>query len=127
MLSDQFLDYFFTLSDGKFFATQGLNCIRIHFNFRHFEDDLNAGIYKPEGFRILDRIIQCCAAGNLYMVLDLHAVPRGQNQDWHSDSGVHKALIWEYKDFQDRIINLWKAIAEKYKSIVHVTLSLQFH
>jgi len=97
-----------------------MNCIRIPFNYRHFEDDLNPGVIKPEGFRILDRIIECCAAENLYVVLDLHAVPGGQNQDWHSDSGVHKALFWQFMDFQNRMINLWKEIASHYKRNVHV-------
>jgi aryl-phospho-beta-D-glucosidase BglC (GH1 family) len=97
-----------------------LNCIRIPFNYRHFEDDLNPGVYKPEGFRILDRIIERCAAENLYVVLDLHAVPGGQNQDWHSDSGVHKALFWQFMEFQNRMINLWKEIASHYKGNVHV-------
>jgi hypothetical protein len=53
-------------------------------------------------------------------VLDLHAVPGGQNQDWHSDSGVHKALFWQFMEFQNRMINLWKEIASHYKGNVHV-------
>jgi hypothetical protein len=97
-----------------------LNCIRIPFNYRHFQDDLNPSVIKLEGFRILDRIIERCAAENLYVVLDLHAVPGGQNQDWHSDSGVHKALFWQFIDFQNRMINLWKEIAFHYKGNVHV-------
>jgi aryl-phospho-beta-D-glucosidase BglC (GH1 family) len=97
-----------------------MNCIRIPFNYRHFEDDLNPGVIKASGFKTLDRIIERCAAENLYVVLDLHAVPGGQNQDWHSDSGVHKALFWQFKDFQDRMINLWTKIAAHYKGNVHV-------
>lgn len=33
----QFLEYFFTEEDAKFFKSLGLNCIRIPFNYRHFE------------------------------------------------------------------------------------------
>jgi aryl-phospho-beta-D-glucosidase BglC (GH1 family) len=101
-----------------------LNCIRIPFNYRHFEDDLNPGVYKASGFKTLDRIVERCAAENLYVVLDLHAVPGGQNQDWHSDSGIHKALFWQFKDFQDRMINLWVAIAAHYKGNVHVSCNI---
>ncbi|KAH6684801.1 cellulase [Halenospora varia] len=112
---DRFLDYFFTSSDAKFFASLGVNCLRIPFNYRHFEDDLNPGIYKEEGFQLLDRIVNLCAEQNLYVILDLHAVPGGQNQDWHSDSGTNKALFWNFKEFQDRMINLWVALAKHYR------------
>lgn len=111
---DKFLEYFFTASDAKFFASLGLNCIRVPFNYRHFEDDLNPGVYKQEGFDLLDRIVKLCSEQNLYVILDLHAVPGGQNQDWHSDSGLNRALFWEFKEFQDRMINLWVTIAKRY-------------
>jgi len=112
---DKFLEYFFTASDAKFFASLGVNCIRVPFNYRHFEDDMNPGVYKAEGFRLLDRIVNLCSQQNLYVILDLHAVPGGQNQDWHSDSGTNKAQFWNFKEFQDRMINLWVALAKHYR------------
>jgi aryl-phospho-beta-D-glucosidase BglC (GH1 family) len=111
---DKFLDYFFTDSDAKYFASVGLNCIRIPFNYRHFEDDLNPGVYKASGFEMLDRVVRHCTNNNLYVIFDLHAVPGGQNQDWHSDAGLNRALFWEFKEFQDRAINLWIEIASRY-------------
>ena len=33
----QFLEYFFSEKDAAFFKSLGLNCIRIPFNYRHFE------------------------------------------------------------------------------------------
>ncbi|KAF7521915.1 hypothetical protein G7054_g12315 [Neopestalotiopsis clavispora] len=112
---DRFIDYFFTDADAEFFASLGLNCIRVPFNYRHFEDDMNPRVYKEEGFAMLDRIVQRCAKHNLYVILDLHAAPGGQNQDWHSDSGINKALFWEFKDFQDRAIDLWVELAKRYR------------
>ncbi|KAG8840427.1 Endo-1,4-beta-xylanase 5, partial [Serendipita sp. 411] len=47
---DKFLEYFFTESDATFYKSLGLNCIRIAFNYRHFEDDMNPRVLKPEGF-----------------------------------------------------------------------------
>ena len=111
---DRFLDYFFTDADAKFFASLGLNCIRIPFNYKHFEDDLT-GVHKEAGFELLDRVVQHCTNNNLYVIFDLHAVPGGQNQDWHSDSGLNRALFWEFKEFQDRAVNLWTRIARRYK------------
>jgi acid phosphatase family membrane protein YuiD len=40
MLTPQFLEYFFTDADAAFFASLGLNCIRLPVNYRHLEDDM---------------------------------------------------------------------------------------
>ncbi|KAK1762536.1 glycoside hydrolase [Phialemonium atrogriseum] len=112
---DKFLEYFFTTEDAKFLASLGLNCIRIPINHRHFMDDLNPSVIKPEGFRLIDRIVDACASEGLYTIIDMHTFPGGQNQGWHSDTGIHKALFWDFKDFQDRMVNLWVEIAKHYR------------
>ena len=70
---------------------------------------------------MLDRVVEQCSAEGLYVILDLHAVPGGQNQDWHSDSGMGEALFWRFKEFQDRVVNLWIEIAKRYKGNAHVS------
>ena len=112
---DRLIHHFFTDEDAAFFASLGLNCIRIPFNYRHFIDDMNPNVIKPEGLALLDRCVEICARHNIYVVLDLHAAPGGQNQDWHSDSGLSRALFWEFKDFQDRVIKLWEVLAQHYR------------
>ncbi|KAF5509888.1 Beta-xylosidase [Colletotrichum fructicola] len=109
------LHYYFTEADAALFASLGLNCLRVPFNYRHFMDDDNPSVIKKSGFELLDRVVNFCAKYNIYVILDLHAVPGGQNQDWHSDSGISRALFWEFKDFQDRAIQLWEALATHYK------------
>ncbi|KAL5041060.1 glycoside hydrolase superfamily [Aspergillus fruticulosus] len=42
-------------ADAKFFAGLGLNCIRIPFNYRHFEDGMNPRALKEGRFKHLDR------------------------------------------------------------------------
>ena len=78
------LHHFFGEADAALLASLGLNCLRVPFNYRHFMDDDNPGVIKASGFRLLDRIVDICARHNIYVVLDLHAVPGGQNQDWHA-------------------------------------------
>jgi len=112
---DKFLEYFFTEADAKFFASLGLNCIRLPFNYRHFEDDMNPRVLKESGFKHLDRVIELCAKENIYTILDMHTVPGGQNPDWHSDNVTGYAAFWDFKDHQDRTIWLWEQIAERYK------------
>ncbi|KAH8763924.1 glycoside hydrolase superfamily [Hyaloscypha sp. PMI_1271] len=108
---DKFLEYFFIEDDAKFFASLGLNCIRLPFNYRHFEDDMNPRVLKESGFKHLDRVIDL-----IYTILDMHALPGGQNPDWHCDSGSNYAAFWDHKDYQDRTIWLWEQIAIHYKS-----------
>ena len=55
---DRWLTYFFMEEDATYFASLGLNCIRIPFNYRHFEDDMNPRVLKEEGFKHLDRVIE---------------------------------------------------------------------
>lgn len=111
---DRFLHHFFTDADAAFFASLGLNCLRVPFNYRHFIDDDNPLIIKPSGFELLDNIVDICQRHGLYVILDLHAVPGGQNQDWHSDSGLSKAKFWDFRLFQDQMVDLWVTIAKHY-------------
>lgn len=112
---DKWLEYFFTEADAKFFASKGLNCLRIPFNYRHFEDDANPRVLKEGGFKYLDRVIELCAREKIYTILDMHTVPGGQNPDWHSDNVTNYAAFWDYKDHQDRTVWLWEQIAARYK------------
>ncbi|KAF8587347.1 glycoside hydrolase family 5 protein [Ramaria rubella] len=112
---DKFLEYFFQAEDAKFFKSLGLNCIRLPFNYRHFEDDMNPRVLKESGFKHLDRVIDLCAKEGIYTVLDLHTAPGGQNQDWHSDNPSHYASLWDHRDFQDRVVWLWEKLADHYK------------
>lgn len=112
---DKWLEYFFTARDAEFFASKGLNCLRVPFNYRHFEDDMNPRVLKESGFKHLDRVVELCAAHGIYTILDMHTVPGGQNPDWHSDNVSAYAAFWDYRDHQDRTVWLWERIAARYK------------
>ncbi|MCL1871087.1 MAG: glycoside hydrolase family 5 protein [Promicromonosporaceae bacterium] len=112
---DAFLADFFSEDDARYIASLGVNCVRIAVNYRHFEDDARPTELKDEGFRLLDRAIDACAAHGVYTVIDLHAVPGAQNKRWHSDNPTHLALLWRYREFQDRVVHLWEAFADRYK------------
>ncbi|KAI6782357.1 uncharacterized protein J7T54_008443 [Emericellopsis cladophorae] len=117
---DRLIHHLFSDDDAAYFASLGLDCIRIPINHRQFMDDMDPGTIRPEGFQLVDRIVDVFAKHNLYTVLDLHTAPGGQNQDWHSDSGFSRAMFWEFKDLQDRAIQLWEALAEHYKGNPYV-------
>ena len=111
----EFYKNYFTEPDAEYIKSLGLNLVRIPFHYHLFEDDMNPGVIKEEGFEYLDRVIELCAKYQIYTIIDLHALPGFQNQDWHSDNPTHKALFWVHKDFQDRVVHLWEVIAEHYK------------
>jgi endoglucanase len=113
---DNFLKSYFTEPDAEYIHSLGLNLVRIPINYHLFEDDMNPGVIKEEAFIYLDRVIDLCAKHQIYTIIDLHALPGCQNQHWHSDNPTQKAFFWVYKEFQDRVVHLWKTIADHYKN-----------
>jgi endoglucanase len=114
-LFERYLEYFFTDEDASFISSLGLNLVRLPFNYRHFEDDMNPMAIREGGLKHLDRVIKVCADHEIYTVLDLHAAAGYQNQDWHSDNPSPQAFFWQHKHFQDRAVWLWEIIADRYK------------
>ncbi len=114
-LFERYLEYFFSDEDAHFIQSLGLNLVRLPFNYRHFEDDMDPMVIREAGLKHLDRVINICADHEIYTVLDLHAAAGYQNQDWHSDNPSQQALFWQHKHFQDRAVWLWEIIADRYK------------
>lgn len=112
---DEFYRAFFDEADARHLAALGINSVRIPVNYRHFEDDARPFFLKEEGFARLDRVITLLAQRGIYSIIDLHALPGYQNQHWHSDNPTHRATFWEHPHFQDRVVHLWEAFAERYK------------
>lgn len=112
---DTFFKSYFTEPDAAYIQSLGLNLVRIPINYHLFEDDMNPGVIKEEAFVYLDSVIAMCARHQVYTIIDLHALPGAQNQHWHSDNPTHVASFWIHKDFQDRALHLWEAIANRYK------------
>jgi endoglucanase len=112
---ERLLSAFYAEADVEFLAGIGLNCVRIPVNYRHLESDARPFEIIADGFRHLDRAIAAGAARRVYTIIDLHALPGSQNQHWHSDNPTHRALFWEHRHFQDRVVHLWEAIADRYK------------
>ncbi len=112
---DTLLDRFFAAEDAGFLAELGVNCIRLPVNYRHFESDAKPFELIEKGFERLDRAIRACGEHGIYSVIDLHAVPGAQNQHWHSDNLTARAELWRHPHFQDRVVHLWEAFADRYK------------
>jgi len=107
---------FFDDADAAHLRSIGMNSVRIPINYRHFEDDARPFELKEEGFARLDRVISLLGRHGIYSIIDLHALPGYQNQHWHSDNPTHLATFWDHPHFQDRVIHLWEALAERFKN-----------
>ncbi|MHA2246227.1 MAG: glycoside hydrolase family 5 protein [Candidatus Hodarchaeales archaeon] len=113
---EKYLQSYLGEKDFQFLRKIRVNSIRLSFNYHHFESDLNPYQFKESGFHHIDRILSLCEKYEIYAILDLHAAPGGQNPDWHSDNAIGEALFWEHREFQKRVISLWKYIAKRYRS-----------
>ncbi|GII76351.1 hypothetical protein Sru01_13330 [Sphaerisporangium rufum] len=115
MFFDRLLTSFFGPADAELLAGMGVNCVRIPVNYRHFESDDRPMELIEDGFRHLDRVVRLLGEHRIYSVIDLHALPGAQNQHWHSDNPTHIASFWRHRHFQDRVVHLWEAMADRYK------------
>ena len=111
---DDFLYYFITEEDFVLLKSLGVNVLRLAFSHRHFEDDQMPGIYKAEGFKHLDRVLEFCRKYEIYAILDMHSSPGGQNPDSHGGGDTGTSEFWEDASLRERIINLWELIARRY-------------
>ncbi len=95
-------------------SDMGMNTIRFYMNYNYFEDDSNPYVYKQSGWDWLDQNIEWAKKYDLYLVLNMH-IPQGGYQS----RGEGDAL-WNSIENQNRLVALWKAIAERYKDEVKI-------
>jgi endoglucanase len=112
---DAFLAAFFADEDARYLSSLGLNHVRVPINYLHFEDDDHPFELKQSGFRLVDRVVDICDRAGIYAILDLHALPGAQNQHWHSNNPSHWAHFWTHRHFQDRVVNIWEKLADRYR------------
>lgn len=112
---ERLLTRFFDSDDAAFLGRSGFNVARIALNYRHLETDDKPFEIIEDGFRHLDRAIELLARNGIYSIIDLHALPGSQNHHWHSDNLTHVPGFWQYRHFQDRVVNMWQAIATRYR------------
>ncbi len=113
-------DAFVTEADFIYLQSLGINLLRVPFNYHLFLDDDNPEKIKEEGFRYFDRLLLYGSKYDIYILPDLHAVPGGQNPDWHSDNRTGYTQFWQYKVFRDQMAKLWGMIAERYGEETHL-------
>jgi len=112
----RYIANYVTEKDIEQIASWGFNSIRLPFNYRLLTPEDQPGVYLEEGFQIIDRLLEWCEKNQLYLILDMHCAPGGQNKDNISDSDGIEARLWTELVNQDRAVELWRKIAERYAS-----------
>lgn len=92
-------------------ARWGFNSVRLPMHYALLTSA--PGVYQEAGFAIIDSLLAWCEANRLYLILDLHCAPGGQNSGNISDYQGFPSL-WESGDLQQWTAELWKAIAARY-------------
>ena len=82
---DALTSNFVTPKDFGLLKSLGVNFLRVPFNYRLLLDD-QTGAFREAGFARLKGLFDLCEEFGIFVMPDLHAVPGGQNPDWHSDN-----------------------------------------
>ncbi|MCI0514111.1 cellulase family glycosylhydrolase [candidate division KSB1 bacterium] len=99
--------------DIQLIAGWGFNSIRLPLHYQLLTPADQPGVYSEAGFQLVDSLIAWCKRSNMYVILDLHCAPGGQNSDNISDSDG-EAKLWTVPENQDRTVALWQEIARRY-------------
>jgi endoglucanase len=112
-LVDAYEDAWITGHDLDNVRSLGLNAVRVPFWYRTVETE--AGDWRPDAFRRLDWVVTEAGRRGLYVILDLHGVPGGQNKADNSGRVREHPTFWTDADAQRRAADIWHRVAEHFK------------
>ena len=117
---DEYRKNYMSEADVQMLKEAGFNSIRLpmHYNlFVEKEADNNSFIEK--GFKMIDSLLQWCSNHEIWLILDMHAVPGGQSTD-KAISDQYSPGLWDGNadgtaaQYQTKLITVWKEIARRY-------------
>ena len=114
-LAEEFWDVYHTnyvaQADINQIAEWGFNSIRIPFHYKQFSE--SPGELNPFGYEVVDSLLSWCRPHNIYIILDMHCAPGGQNAGEISDSDG-TARLWLEDDYKEHTVEIWGDIATYY-------------
>lgn len=120
---DKWLANHFRKIDVDSMAAWGFNTVRVAMHYLWFtlpiEDEPVAGqnTWLDKGFVMMDSLLKWCGDNNMYLILDMHGTPGGQGKNADiSDYDPSKPSLWESEDNKNKLVALWKKLAERYKN-----------
>ncbi|MDR3707358.1 MAG: cellulase family glycosylhydrolase [Capsulimonadaceae bacterium] len=100
--------------DMRHVSKWGCNVIRLAFTYSDLERTDHPGVWRHDGFRDIDNVLQWAKNNGVYVILDMHVVRGGQARQPYNDGG--KNLFWQSQDDQDSFVALWCEIARRYRN-----------
>ncbi|MCB1061235.1 MAG: cellulase family glycosylhydrolase [Calditrichaeota bacterium] len=82
-----------TQADIEFLDSLGANVIRLCLNYHYFE--------SSDGYNFIDNYLQWCDSAGIYVLLDMHVVPDGNNIFFNSVA-------------EQQLVDIWQGIASRY-------------
>lgn len=118
---DQWLANHTRKIDVDSMASWGFNSVRLPMHYALYtlpvdkEPVAGQNTWLEKGFALTDSLLHWCKANHMYLILDLHATPGGEGNDLPiSDRDPKKPSLWESKANQDKMIALWRKLAQRY-------------
>lgn len=110
----EFRENYVTRRDLQFLRDAGFNTVRVAIDYRILTPEDHPGIWLEEGFALLDRLVADCRDLGLFVILDMHGAPGGQNGE-NIDNGWAFPWLFESEESQTRTAEVWKRLAERYR------------
>ena len=117
---DEYRKNYMTEEDIKMLKEAGFNSIRLPMHYNLFiEENANDNAFIEKGFTMIDELLEWCEKHEIYLILDMHAVPGGQSTD-KAISDQYSPGLWDGNakgtaaQYQTKLIALWKEIARRY-------------
>jgi aryl-phospho-beta-D-glucosidase BglC (GH1 family) len=113
-------DHYVTETDIERVAALGLNLVRTGFWYQALETDVEGeNGFVADGWRRLDQLVGWARKHRVYVMLDLHGAPGGQNPWWHQ--GLENGgFLWTTPACVDKTARLWQALARYFRDEPHV-------
>lgn len=107
---------YITEADIRRIADLGFNSVRPALNARLFLTETGPPVRVEEGYRLLDDLVAWCRKHQLYVIIDMHGAPGGQTGQNIDDSLDDQPRLFMDTHYQDRLVDLWVSIANRYKN-----------
>ena len=107
---------FITRRDIDQIASWGFDHIRLPVDYPVLESDESPGVYREDGFQYVDACLEWCRSNNLGLILDLHHAPGYSFTNTLKQETQHLNVLFNQQTAQQRFIDLWQAIAKRYKN-----------
>jgi len=103
-----------TTDDLDNIQDMGMNLVRVPIYWQVFVN--SDGTWKPSAWTKLDWLVKKCAARGIYVLLDFHGAPGGQD-GWAScgQAGPLPNGLWTDTANQDLCVTIWQGIANHFK------------